>query len=79
MNGATEATVDAFVAFILRWAEERGVGLGESVELFVEPELDTDLCDYYFIDHLGRRVFWLESATTGELGLSNACSERHLG
>ncbi|KZV72861.1 hypothetical protein PENSPDRAFT_628261 [Peniophora sp. CONT] len=69
---------DAFVVVILQWAEERGLKLGASVELFVDVEMDTGLCDYYFVDHCARALFWLEDATTSELGLAPACSAQHL-
>ncbi|VDC02733.1 unnamed protein product [Peniophora sp. CBMAI 1063] len=75
---AVSRAVAAWIDALKEWAAELDVLLGPSVELFVEPELDTEICDYYLVDHGSRAVFWLESATTSELGLPSACSDAHL-
>ncbi|KZV70805.1 hypothetical protein PENSPDRAFT_578838, partial [Peniophora sp. CONT] len=78
LDDIISAAVDAWAALILEWAVELDLELGPSVELFVEPEVDTGLCDYYIIDHSNRAVFWLEDSSTSELGLPPACSHQHL-
>ncbi|KZV67872.1 hypothetical protein PENSPDRAFT_653691 [Peniophora sp. CONT] len=78
MDDAMSEALNAWVAVILEWAAEQDLHFGPSVELFIEPELETGICDYYFADHSSRAVFWLEDATTSELGLAPACSDAHL-
>ena len=77
-NATTSDAVDTWVDVLLEWAAELGLHFGPSVELFVDPELDTGVCDYYFADHSTRAIFWLEDTNTTDLGLPRACSERHL-
>ncbi|KZV72858.1 hypothetical protein PENSPDRAFT_683424 [Peniophora sp. CONT] len=63
---------------IIRLAEEQDIKLGRFNELWIMPELDTNICDYYFVDHNSRAVFWLESLSCSAVGLPPACSEQHM-
>lgn len=78
MDDAASAATDAWADLILGWAAELDLNFGPSVELFVDPEVDMGICDYYFVDHATRAVFWLEDAKTSELGMLPACSDQHM-
>ncbi|VDC07555.1 unnamed protein product [Peniophora sp. CBMAI 1063] len=77
-TGNVSKVASAWAAFILAWAEESDFHLTAFHELFVDVELDTGICDYYFVDHGSRVTFWLEDSNTSELGLPSACSDNHL-
>lgn len=48
-------------------------------ELFLELGDDRVTCNYYFVDHIGKALFWLEDICTELLDIPPAMSYSHLG
>ena len=48
-------------------------------ELFLELGDDYMSCNYYFVDHIGKVLFWLEDICTDVLDIPPAVSPSHLG
>ena len=48
-------------------------------ELFLELAADHMSCNYYFVDHIGRGLFWLEDVCTELLNILPAASASHIG
>ena len=48
-------------------------------ELFLELRADHVSCNYYFVDHVGRGLFWLEDVCTEFLNIPPAASASHIG
>lgn len=55
------------------------IKLPSRCELFLELGKDQLSCSYYFVDHLGRRLFWLEDISTELLEIPSVMSSSHLG
>jgi hypothetical protein len=47
-------------------------------ELFLELEEDLSICNYYFVDHASKGLFWLEELGTELLDIPAAMSSSHL-
>ncbi|KAF9242856.1 hypothetical protein BU15DRAFT_72507 [Melanogaster broomeanus] len=47
-------------------------------ELFLQLEEDRSVCNYYFVDHVSKGLFWLEDMGTELLDLPSAVSPSHL-
>ena len=48
-------------------------------ELFLELGDDQLSCNYYFVDHIGKVLFWLEDLPTELLDIPPAASASHVG
>lgn len=48
-------------------------------ELFLELGDDQLSCNYYFVDHIGKCLFWLDDMATECLDIPAAMSSSHLG
>ncbi|VDC07559.1 unnamed protein product [Peniophora sp. CBMAI 1063] len=76
-DSATAQYVDAYAGVILARAKELDLTFGPRIELFIEVD-DHDVCRYYFADHTGRTLFWLDGDPLALLGLSSVCKRMHL-
>jgi hypothetical protein len=47
-------------------------------ELFLELQADNVSCNYYFVDHIGKGLFWLEDVCTELLNIPPAASASHI-
>ncbi|KIJ61625.1 hypothetical protein HYDPIDRAFT_96268 [Hydnomerulius pinastri MD-312] len=71
---------------ILDWLElveaqlkEHDIAVPQACELFLElDEVQQHSCNYYFVDHTSRALFWLEDLGTDLLDISAATSRSHL-
>ncbi|KIK68523.1 hypothetical protein GYMLUDRAFT_92048 [Collybiopsis luxurians FD-317 M1] len=88
-NSALKITTDAYLysseilVKVLFWAkkleamlEEKQIPLSETMELYIMIEGND--CAYYFIDHVSKSSFWLESIQSEELGIPHVDSPSHL-
>ena len=57
----------------------RNIKLPPRCELFLELSADHITCNYYFVDHIGRGLFWLQDACTELLNILPAASASHIG
>jgi hypothetical protein len=48
-------------------------------ELFLELRADHASCNYYFVDHIGKGLFWLEDVCTEWFDIPPAASASHIG
>ena len=48
-------------------------------ELFLELAADHMSCNYYFVDHIGKGLFWLEDVCTDLLNILPSASASHIG
>ena len=48
-------------------------------ELFLELRADRVSCNYYFVDHIAKGLFWLENVCTELLNIPLAASASHIG
>ncbi|OBZ67671.1 hypothetical protein A0H81_12480 [Grifola frondosa] len=67
-----------YVAVVKKELCEKAISLPATAELFLHLDDETDLCEYYFVDHAPRTCFWLEKLDTDDLGLSEVVSDAHL-
>ena len=58
-------------------AAEKDTPLPETSDLFLDIN-DTNTCNYWFVDHARRTVFWLHPVDPTVVGLPHAFSESHL-
>ena len=55
------------------------IKLPSRCELFLELRTDLVSCNYYFVDHIGKELFWLEDVCTEFLNIPPAASASHIG
>jgi hypothetical protein len=77
-NPGAASLVENWRVLIMGKAQDEKIQFHSSVELFIEPDVESESCNYYFIDHENRSVFWLESCNTEYLGLPMTASEQNL-
>ncbi|KIJ57744.1 hypothetical protein HYDPIDRAFT_190989, partial [Hydnomerulius pinastri MD-312] len=70
---------------VLDWLElveaqlkEHDITIPPSCELFLELAEDQPCCNYYFVDHTARALFWLEDVATDLLDVPAVVSRSHL-
>ncbi|KAH9171298.1 hypothetical protein EDB89DRAFT_1117130 [Lactarius sanguifluus] len=61
--------LDAWLAIICNIITERDIHLPETSHLFLEIHRDLCACNYYFVDHSLRTVFWLHTLDINGIGL----------
>jgi len=72
----TAETISAWVIEIEERASKKGFTFTQHTELFLQ--LDGNDCNYYFVDHGARMLFWLDAYDTSELGILPVVSSSHL-
>ena len=75
-NPVTAETIFAWVIEVEERASKKGFAFTDHTELFLE--LDGNDCNYYFVDHGARTLFWLDTYDTSELGILPVVSSSHL-
>jgi hypothetical protein len=53
--------LDAWLVIIYDMVTKKHIHLPESSHLFLEIDQDLCTCNYYFVDHVLRTVFWLHT------------------
>jgi len=75
-NSVTAESICAWVIKVEERASKKGFAFTDRTELFLE--LDGNDCNYYFVDHGIRTLFWLDAYHTSELGILPVVSSSHL-
>jgi hypothetical protein len=58
---------------------EKGITIGDDVELLLQlDDQDANCCQYYFINHATRSIFWLHEVSTQDFNLGPVASKSHL-
>ncbi|KAH8987894.1 hypothetical protein EDB92DRAFT_2104876 [Lactarius akahatsu] len=70
--------LNAWLAIIRNVITEKHVHLPETSHLFLEIHADIGSCNYYFVDHSIRTVFWLHTLDTISIGPQRSFSSGHL-
>ncbi|KAH9003464.1 hypothetical protein EDB86DRAFT_3100031 [Lactarius hatsudake] len=70
--------LDAWLTIIYNAITEKHVHLPETSHLFLEIHPDIGSCNYYFVDHALRTVFWLHTLDTVSIGPLHSFSNGHL-
>ena len=70
--------LNACLAIICDAITEKHMSLLETSHLFLEIDRDIGACNYYFVDHVLRTVFWLHTLNEINVGRSLAMSTGHL-
>jgi len=75
-NPLNAETISAWLIEVEERASKKGFAFTEHTELFLQ--LDGNDCNYYFVDHGARTLFWLDAYDTSELGILPVVSSSHL-
>ena len=75
-NPVTAENISAWVIEVEEQASKKGFAFTDHTELFLQ--LDGNDCNYYFVDHGVRTLFWLDAYDTSELGILPVVSSSHL-
>ncbi|KIM35667.1 hypothetical protein M413DRAFT_449623 [Hebeloma cylindrosporum] len=75
-NRDTAENISAWVMEIEERASKKGFVFTDQTELFLQ--LDGNNCNYYFVDHGVRTLFWLDAYDTSALGMLPVVSSSHL-
>ena len=75
-NPVTAESISAWVLEIEERASKKGFGFTDHTELFLQ--LAGNDCNYYFVDHSVRTLFWLDAYDTSDLGILPVVSSSHL-
>jgi hypothetical protein len=70
--------LNAWLAIICDAMAEKHISLLGTSHLFLEIDRDIGACNYYFVDHVHRTVFWLHTLNKTGVGRSPAMSNRYL-
>ena len=70
--------LNAWLDIICDVITEKHISLLETSHLFLEIDRDIGACNYYFVDHVLRTVFWLHTLNTISVGRSLAMSNDYL-
>ena len=70
--------LNAWLAIIFSVITEKDIHLPESSHLFLEIRQDLCACNYYFVDHVRRTVFWLHTLDIIGIGPPRTFSIGHL-
>ena len=62
--------LNACLAIICDAITEKHMSLLETSHLFLEIDRDIGACNYYFVDHVLRTVFWLHTLNSISVGRS---------
>jgi hypothetical protein len=72
----TAESISAWVTEVEEQASKKGFAFTDHTELFLQ--LDGEYCNYYFVDHGVRTLFWLDAYDTSEIGILPVVSSSHL-
>ena len=75
-NPVTAKNISAWLIAVEELASKKGFTFTDHTELFLE--LHENDCNYYFVDHAFRTLFWLDAYDTSELGILPVVSSSHL-
>ena len=75
----TERRIFACLNAVNKELQHHDIKIPPRCELFLELGEDHTFCNYYFVDHIGRGLFWLEDLGTESLEIPAAMSHSHLG
>ncbi|KZT32347.1 hypothetical protein SISSUDRAFT_1037809 [Sistotremastrum suecicum HHB10207 ss-3] len=70
--------VSQWICQIAILVEIYGIVLQPSIELVLQPDEDNETCGYYFVDHVSRTIFWIETTTTIDQDIAPVTSVSHL-
>ena len=70
--------LNACLSIICDAITKKHMSLLETSHLFLEIDRDIGACNYYFVDHVLRTVFWLHTLNKISVGRSLAMSNSHL-
>lgn len=70
--------LNACLSIICNAITEKHMSLLETSHLFLEIDWDIGACNYYFVDHVLRTIFWLHMLNEISVGRSLAMSNGHL-
>ncbi|KAF9236648.1 hypothetical protein BU15DRAFT_49787, partial [Melanogaster broomeanus] len=74
----TEAQILASLHIVKRELQCHDIKVPPRCKLFLELDEDRSICNYYFVDHVSRGLFWLEDMCTEFLDIPAAVSPSHL-
>ncbi|KAF9225812.1 hypothetical protein BS17DRAFT_794694 [Gyrodon lividus] len=75
----TEGQFISCLELVKKELQYHNIKLPPRCELFLELRDDRTLCNYYFVDHAAKGLFWIEDLGTDLLDISAAMSPSHLG
>ena len=75
----TERRIFACLNAVNKELRHHDIKIPPRCELFLELGEDHTFCNYYFVDHISRGLFWLENQCTELLDIPAAMSPSHLG
>ena len=75
----TEEQILDYVKLANKELQRRGITIPPQCELVLELAGDQNSCNYYFVDHAAKRLFWLTDVHAELLGMPQAKSQSHLG
>ena len=75
-NPVTAENIFAWVIEVEKRASKKGFAFTHHTELFLQ--LEGNDCNYYFVDHRVRTLFWLDAYDTSDLGILPVISSSHL-
>ncbi|KAI0315004.1 hypothetical protein OF83DRAFT_1174249 [Amylostereum chailletii] len=77
-NPAVASCLNGWLAFIEEAISDLHFVVSVTAELWLEIDKNTGHCNYYFVDHATRAIFWLENIETEVLDLPGSVSHSHL-
>ncbi|KIJ11744.1 hypothetical protein PAXINDRAFT_15450 [Paxillus involutus ATCC 200175] len=77
-DAETEQAILGYVKLVQKELQCHDIKVPPRCELFLELEDDRTQCNYYFVDHAAKGLFWLEELGTESLDISAAMSPSHL-
>lgn len=75
----TEARILDCVNVANKELQSHDIKVPPRCELFLELGTDYATCNYYFVDHIAKGLFWLEDLGTELLDIPASMSSSHLG
>ncbi|KIL00338.1 hypothetical protein PAXRUDRAFT_821795 [Paxillus rubicundulus Ve08.2h10] len=77
-DAEAEQSILDYVKLVQKELQYHHIKVPPRSELFLELGDDRTQCNYYFVDHAAKKLFWLEELTTESLDISAAMSHPHL-
>ncbi|KIJ09755.1 hypothetical protein PAXINDRAFT_182107, partial [Paxillus involutus ATCC 200175] len=77
-DAETERGILDYLKLVQGGLERHSIKVPPRCELFLELEGDHTPCNYYFVDHAAKGLFWLEDMSTESLHIQEAMSPSHL-
>ena len=77
MEPGVSDQLNAWLAIIRNVITEKYVHLPETSHLFLEIHQDSSTCNYYFVNHARRTVFWLHTLDIIGIGTLRSFSNDH--